>query len=255
MNFVYFARRAIFPVVFFVVSALLLGACGTIETDLTLRTNERFDAISQITVPVAVLALAGGAEAIESQFREIEQQAVVEGVEFSWGKERSGNADEVVYRISLSGTGYAALADTFGIQIESTQYDGKEALHVYAGPNYDLSEMEHTIRLHVGRILQTNNQRVDNNTIVWTGMETLEAIVTPASETGGLTVLLVSLVTVMVIVLAILLLRQRLVGRAATTTVPTEIARYGGVCPHCGQPTPPGTRFCMYCGNPLPGQG
>jgi hypothetical protein len=65
--------------------ALILSACGgTIETDLTLYSGDRFDATSRITTPVEGLMLVGGVEAIESQFKELEQQATAEGVKFSW---------------------------------------------------------------------------------------------------------------------------------------------------------------------------
>lgn len=234
------------------VFALLLSACGgTIETDLTLYNNERFDATSRITMPAESLMLVGGVEAIESQFRAMQQQAVAEGARFSWRKENAKNANEVAYRITLGGTGYDGLADSYNIKVQKTQYQGQEALFVFANPNYDLSGVQSTMRLHVGKILQTDNQRADNNTIVWTGTERLQAIVTPASSTNWLPVLLIVLAVAAVAALAFVILRRRPAGQvaAAVTTTP---AAAGGFCPSCGKPTQPGARFCMHCGQALP---
>lgn len=233
--------------------ALILSACGgTIETDLTLYTNDRFDATSRITTPVEGLMLIGGVEAIESQFRELEQQATAEGAKFSWRKENSKNANEVAYRISIGGTGYGSLADSYGINVQKTQYEGKDALSIAANPNYDLSGVQNTVRLHVGKILQTNNQRVGNNTIVWTGMETLQAIITPASSTNWLTILLIVLALAAVAALALVFLRRRPASQVVTTTSPSPVVQAGGFCAHCGQPTQAGARFCMSCGQAIP---
>lgn len=233
--------------------ALLLSACGgTIETDLTLYTGDRFDATSRITTPAQGLMLVGGVEAIESQFKEMEQQATAEGAKFSWRKESSRNADEIAYRISIGGTGYEALADAYGINVQKTQFQGKDALSITANPNYDLSGVQNTVRLHVGKILQTDNQRSGNNTIVWTGTESLLAIVTPASSTNWLTILLIVLAVAAVAALAFAFLRRRPASQVATATAAAPIATKGAFCPHCGQPTQPGAKFCMSCGQALP---
>ena len=232
---------------------LILSACGgTIETDLTLYAGDRFDATSRITTPVEGLMLVGGVEAIESQFRELEQQATAEGAKFSWRKENSKNANEVAYRITIGGTGYGSLADSYGIKVQKTQYEGKDALSITANPNHDLSGVQNTVRLHVGKVLQTNNQRADNNTIVWTGMETLQAVVTPASSTNWLTILLIVLAVAAVAALALVFLRRRPAGQVVTAAPSSTAVRGGGFCPHCGQPTQPGARFCMSCGQAIP---
>ena len=232
---------------------LLLSACGgSIETDLTLYSGDRFDATSRITVPAAGLALVGGVEAIESQFKEMEQQAVAEGARFSWRKENAKSADEIVYRISISGTGYENLPDSYGIDVQKTQYQGQDALSISASPNYDLSGVQNTVRLHVGKILQTDNPRSGNNTIVWTGADTLQAIVTPASSTNWLTILLVVLAVAAVAAIALVFLRRRPAGQLASVTTVAPVATKGAFCPHCGQPVQPGARFCMNCGQAIP---
>lgn len=233
--------------------ALILSACGgTIETDLTLYTNDRFDATSRITTPVEGLMLVGGVEAIESQFREMQQQAVAEGARFSWRKENAKNANEVTYRITIGGTGYDGLADSYGINVQKTQYQGKDALSITANPNYDLSGVQNTVRLHVGKILQTNSQRVGSNTIVWTGMETLQAIVTPASSANWLPVLLVILGVAAVIAITAVIFLRRPASQVVTSASPSPVVQAGGFCAHCGQPTQPGARFCMSCGQAIP---
>jgi hypothetical protein len=234
---------------------LILGACGgSIETDLTLYTGDRFEATSRITTPIEDLMLVGGAEAIESQFRILEQQAVSESAKFFWRKERSRNANEVVYRISVSGAGYEKLATSYGINVQKTRYQGQDALSISASPNYDLSGMQNTVRLHVGKILQTDNPRSGNNTIVWTGTERLQAIVTPASSTNWPTILLLVLALGAVAVGALIVWRRRPAGRVAAVVTATPAAA-GGFCPACGQPTQPGAGFCMHCGQALPPRG
>lgn len=236
--------------------ALSLAACGgTIETDLTLRTDERFDATSRITAPVAGLALVGGTEAIEAQFREMEQQAKAGGTKFTWRRENSRSADQIVYRVSLSGKGYEGLAQAYGVRVQKTQYQGQDALAVSSNPNYDLSGMESTVRLHVGKILQTNNRRSGNSTIIWSSTEKLQAIVTPASSTNWLTLVLIVLAVAAVAAIALLLLRRRPAGQVATATTTAAVARPGGFCPHCGQPASPGAKFCMHCGGAIPPRG
>ncbi len=243
-------------IVILVSFALILSACGgSVETDLTLLTGDRFDATSRIVVPAAGLALVGGTAAIESQFRQMEQQAAAEGARFSWRKESSRSADEIVYRISISGTGYENLGDSYGIKVTKIQYQGQDALSVSANPNYDLSGMQNTVRIHVGKILQTNNQRSDDNTIVWTGTETLQAIVTPASSTNWLTIMLVLLAVAAVAALALVFLRRRPAGQVAVAAAAVPVAGRGGFCPHCGQPTLPDAKFCMHCGQAIPPRG
>ena len=232
---------------------LLLSACGgSIETDLTLYTGDRYDATSRVSVPAAGLALVGGAGAIESQFKQMEQQAQAQGAKFSWRKENSKSADEIVYRISVGGTGYENLASSYSINIQKTQYQGQDALSISASPNYDLSGVQNTVRLHVGKILQTDNQRSGNNTIVWTGTEMLQAIVTPASSTNWLVILLVVLAVAAVAAIAFVVLRRRPASQAVTATTVAPIARAGAFCPHCGQPVQPGAKFCMSCGQAIP---
>jgi len=249
------ARRSAALIAILGLLVLLLSACGgSIETDLTLYTGDRFEATSRITTPVEGLMLVGGTEAIESQLRALEQQAVSEGVRFSWRKERSQNANEVVYRITIGGTGYENLADSYGINVEKTRYQGQDALSISASPNYDLSGMQNTVRLHVGKILQTDNPRSGNNTIVWTGTERLQAIVTPASSTNWPTILLLVLALGAVAVGALIVWRRRPAGRVAAVVTGAPAAT-GGFCPACGQPTQPGAGFCMHCGQALPPRG
>jgi predicted nucleic acid-binding Zn ribbon protein len=249
------ARRSAALIAILCSFVLLLSACGgSIETDLTLYTGDRFEATSRITTSVEGLMLVGGAETIEAQLREVEQQAVSENARFSWGKERSRNANEVVYRITVGGTGYEKLANLFGIDIQKTKYRGQDALSISAEPNYDLSDMQNTVRLHVGKILQTDNQRSGNNTIVWTGTERLQAIVTPASSTNWPTILLLVLALAAVAVGALIVWRRRPAGQVAAVVTATPAAA-GGFCPACGQPIQPGARFCMHCGQALPPRG
>lgn len=246
-------RQSAILIVILLSFALILSACGgTIETDLTLRTGERFDATSRITIPAQSAMLVGGVEAIESQFRELEQEAAAGGAKFSWRKESSKNANEIVYRITIGGKGYDALANSYGIKVQKTQYQGQDALSISANPNYDLSGVQSTVRLHVGKILQTKNRRLDDNTIVWTAPETLQAIVTPVGGTGWLAILIVVLAIAVVAALAVLFLRRRPAGRVATATTASSAAGRGGFCPHCGQPALPGARFCMHCGQAIP---
>lgn len=232
---------------------LILSACGgIIETDLTLYANDRFDATSRITLPAQSLMLIGGTEAIDSQFRELEQEAVAQGAKFSWRKENSKNVNEIVYRMTIGGTGYEGLADSFGIYVQKTEYNGQEALTVTASPNYDLSGAQNTVRLHVGKILETTNQRSDNNTILWSGTESLQAIVTPASSTNWLVILLVILAVAAVLALALIFLRRRSAGQPAMASRSVQRTASAGFCPHCGRPTQPGSRFCMNCGKAIP---
>ena len=104
----------------------------------------------------------------------------------------------------------------------------------------------------MGKILQTDNQRSGNNTIVWTGTEMLQAIVTPASSTNWLVILLVVLAVAAVAAIAFVVLRRRPASQAVTATTVTPIARAGAFCPHCGQPVQPGAKFCMSCGQAIP---
>lgn len=228
--------------------ALLLSACSiqSIDFDLTLYPDDRFDAHTRITLPAAALALVGS-EALEAQFEEMEQQAVGEGVKFSWRKERSGSADEVAYSIGMSGTGYDNLSE-FGIEVEKIQFEGKEALSVSASSPTDLYGAQSTFRLHVGKIIQTNNRRDGNSTIVWTGNDVLQAIVTPKGGTNWFTTILVILGVAAVVVIAFVFLRRRSLSPMAAVA---PITGRGAFCPHCGQPTLPDAKFCMSCGQSL----
>lgn len=241
-------------IVFLVILSLtvLLSACGgTMETDLTLYINDRFDAHIRATLPAAALALSGGAEALEAQFKEAEKQAASQDFEFSWRRERSGSADGVAYSFDMSGTGYENLSQ-FNIEVNKTQVEGEEALSVSAGRLTDLDDAQSTFRLHVGKIIETDNRRESNSTIVWTGDESLRAIVTPKSDTNWLPTILVILGIAAAAVVAFIFLRRRPIGRVVTATTTPPVVRTGRFCPHCGQPTQPDSRFCMSCGQAIP---
>ncbi len=228
---------------------LLLSACGgSIETDLTLFSDDRFDATSRIAVPASSLALLGGSAALDAQFEELEQQAVAEGAEVSWRKEGSKNPDEVVYRISVGGVGYEYLTEAYDIQVERITLDGQEALSVSANPSVDMYGTQNTVRLHVGKIIQTDNQRSGNNTIVWTGTDDLQAIVTPASSTNWLAIL-GGVIAVAALAAVVFVIRGRHSARRfSPLPVATPLATRGAFCPHCGQPIQAGAKFCMKCG-------
>jgi hypothetical protein len=246
------ARRLAQMLAVFLLASLLLNACGgTIETDLTLYTGDRFDAKSRITMPAASLALVGGTEALEAQFKQMQQQASSEGSKFSWRKERSNSPNEVVYSMSISGINYKNL-DAYNIQVQKTQYQGQDALSVAASSNYDLSGTQNTVRLHVGKIFQTNNARSGSSTILWTGSEPLQAIVTPKSSTNWLTILLVVLAVAAAAGVAIVVLRRRPSSQVVTSVTASPATTTGAFCPFCGQPTAPGARFCMSCGQAIP---
>ena len=236
----------------FLLAALLLSACGgTIETDLSLYSGDRFDARSRITVPAAALAMMGP-DAIESQFRELERQAQAENSKFTWRKEKSKSPDEVVYSISAGGAGYEGLAGAYNVKVQKIKYQGQDALSISASPNYDLSGVQNVLRLHVGKILQTNNMREGPSTIVWRGTDTLQAIVTPKGSANWLVILLVLLAVSAAAGAAYVVLHRRPSRQVVVSAVASSVARTGGFCPFCGQPATPGAKFCMSCGQAFP---
>jgi hypothetical protein len=232
---------------------LLLSACGgSVETDLTLYTGDRYEATSRLSVPAASLTLIGGAQAIESSLKQMEQKVKAEGATFSWRKENAKSANEVVYRIATSGAGYDRLTSDYNIRVQKVQWEGKDALSVSASPSADLYGTQSTLRLHVGKILQTDNQRSGANIIVWTGSEALQAVVTPASRTKWLVILLVILAVAALAAIVWVFLRRRPAGQVATASTAMPIIRTGAFCPHCGQQVQPGAKFCMSCGEVVP---
>lgn len=243
----------------YAVIGLVLGACeATVETDLTLRSNERFNATSRVKIPIEMLVSADATvEDIENQFRFTEAGAEYEDLKFSWRREKSQSPDEIVYLLSLSGKGYDSLNELFKLKIEKTILDDKEVLRVYAEPDAIAAEdMEHTLRLHVGRILQTNNYRMDDKTILWTGTDTLEAIVIPLGDLSWPVVLIGVLATATLAGLVVVLFsRRHSVRQVAQVPKPGSFAQSGWFCPNCGQPNSPGAKFCMHCGRALPPRG
>lgn len=247
-----FVKRSVILVAALLFLVLILSACtGITEADLTLYTKDRFDATMRVTLPATAVVLAGGAEAFEAQLKEYEKIAASEDIKFSWRRERSGSADGVAYSFDMSGTGYENLS-SFDIEVNKTQIEGEEALSVFARPLTSLDDAQSTLRLHVGKIIETDNRREGNSTIVWTGDDALRAIVTPKSDTNWLPTILVILGIAAAAVVAFIFLRRRPIGRVVAATTTPPVVRTGRFCPHCGQPTQPDSRFCMSCGQAIP---
>lgn len=229
---------------------LALSACGgSAEADLTLYPGGRFQAEIQVTVP-AIMTADLGPGVLDSRLREVEEQLKAENMTFSWRKGKSQNPDQAVYNISIGGQSYDSLDSVFSIAVEETNYQGQDALLITARPNRDLSDADSTIRLHVGKVLKTSNQVLGNNTVVWSGAESLEAIVTPASSMSWSAILLLILIVVAAGA-AYIVLRRRPARQAVSVAPPAPEVQPGRFCPHCGQPTQPGAKFCMHCGQSI----
>jgi hypothetical protein len=246
--------RRLSLMVFFLLFALLLSACGgSVKNDLTLFGGDRLDLSFRLSLSAADLSAEGGAGAIESQLKQIQQQAQAQGAKFSWRREDAQRAGEIAYRVTVGGASYEELVSTYNINIniQKTKYQGHDALSISAGPN-GMADVENPLRVHVGKILQTDNQRSGNNTIVWDGTDHLDAIVTPASRTNWPVILLVILAVAALAACVFVFLRRRPASKVAPNTTSAAPAARWGFCPHCGQPMQPGAKFCMDCGQVVP---
>jgi hypothetical protein len=232
--------------------SLLLSACGaTLETDLTLYTDERYAVTMTVTVSAEVLVVTGP-EAIKSQLNQFVAEAKAEGAQARWYQGRAKQAGSAVYVIEMNGKGYTSktIRDTF--RLTWLDYQGRKALKVETSPQSLSSGLAMgVVTLHAGEILASNGKKIGNDSVRWdTPVTGIQAIVIPKSQTSAWPIVGI-LIVLLILAAGGYFAHRRGYFRIGGGVVPAP-ALSGSFCPYCGQPTQPGARFCMSCGKELP---
>lgn len=262
--------RSFFLVVTLLLLVLLAAACGgTLETDVTLYSSGKWEASSRLQMPASALSLAGGASMLEQSFEQTVAEEAAKGVTFSYKAEKAGKSDALAYRLDMKGDDFATLTE-IGLNAEPTEYDGQEAWAISYSPTGDLSAMEQTMRVHVGKILMSETTQEDKGTLVGGSSRPINAVIIPKSPFNPWVIIFPVLAGVIIggAVFAFVRRKQGAASQPAPTAMPApsampaslaapyvprpQIAPAGGIaCPNCGKPTLPASKFCMNCGAPV----
>ena len=235
------------------IMATLLSACGAIlETDLTVYVDERYAITMTITAPTDAIALMGGPAALTSQLDQFVTEAKAQGAQAKWYQGKAKQAGSTVYVIEMSGKGFQSklIQDTF--RLTWVDYQVRKAVRFVMSPQSLSSGMGlGSITLHAGEVLSSNGKKIGSDSVRWENpIGGMQAVVIPKGQTSAL---LIAAILVVLLVLAAggyFAYRRgylRTSGSAVAAPVPS-----GGFCPHCGQPTQAGARFCMSCGKEIP---
>lgn len=241
-----------FGAILFVI--MFVTACGAVQTDLTLRSGERYEVVTTITVSSQALALAGGEASVTPQLDQIIAQAEASGASAKWRHGKGASGDQVVYVVEIAGQGYGPpFSDNFDAQ--PVQVNGKEALKVTVIPGAQLISGglgASTLIIRGGEILETNGVRTDKDAVTFNQVAMLSSGGTPyvilrprADVLAGIPWLYVGIGAGALLLLG---LTAFLIFR------PRPKKRVSGMifCPKCGAAQPRGARVCSRCHRPLP---
>ncbi|MBM4456488.1 MAG: zinc-ribbon domain-containing protein [Chloroflexi bacterium] len=78
----------------------------------------------------------------------------------------------------------------------------------------------------------------------------MQAIVIPKGQTSALLIVAI-LIVLLILAAGGYFAYRRGYLRTSSAAVPAPVSS-SGFCPHCGQPTQAGARFCMSCGKEIP---
>lgn len=236
------------------VVAAVVSACGAVQTDLTLYSDERYQVVTTITIPSQALVLAGGEAAVKPRLDQAVAQAQAGGATAKWSHGKSAASDQVVYVVEINGQGYGPpLSDDFDVQ--SVEVDGQQALKVTIIPGAQLISGglgASTLIVHGGQILETNGIQTEKDEATFTQVSVLSSSGTPyvilRPKVGFMAGFPWLYVGIGASALALLGLVAFLIFR------PRPKKNYAGTifCPKCGAAQPRGSRICVRCRRPLP---
>ena len=233
--------------------ATMLSACGAIlETDLTIYADERYATTMTITAPAETIAMVGGPAAMKSQLDQWAAEAKAQGAQAKWYQGKAKQAGNTVYVLEMSGKGFQSklIQDTF--RLTWVDYQGRKAVRFEMSPQSLSSGMGMgTITLHAVEILSSNGKKIGNDSFRWDNpISGIQATVMPKGQTSALLIVAI-LIVLLVLAAGGYFAYRRGYLRTSSSAIPAPVPS-GGFCPHCGQPTQAGARFCMNCGKEIP---
>ena len=189
------------PVVAVIIAVplLLSGCVGVITADVTLYSDEKWQANVDLTLTQEEVLMAGGEEAIESQLQfqiaEWEQQ----GNPGSWRKEYKEK--NVIYHLSVQGEGWSALNRAVFNNQAQIRYIDRGRVYFFLPLQSAFAQQPLTLRLTGGKIISSNADEVSGRTAIWYDVRSkggAEATLTEAGQSSpaclgsvGLVVLLI----------------------------------------------------------------
>ena len=250
------SRRETVPVRFGVIAtlsllALLLSACGAMETDLTVYADERFAVTTTMTVPTEVLAMAGGGAAIKSQLDQMVAEAKAQGAQVTWRQGKAKQAGNTAYIIEMNGKGFQSKLIQDAFRLSWLDYQGRRAVRFEMSPGAFGSDMLlSAVTLHAGEVLSTNGRKVSSDAVRWDNpVGSMQAIVIPKGRTSALLILGIVLMLSILVAGGYFAYRRGYLRMGGGATAAPGSS--GSFCLHCGQPIQAGARFCMSCGKEL----
>ena len=226
----------------------ILSSCGgNAVQEVKFLADERWEAQTEIGLPVEALTFIGSTSEIEQELDELIAQMETDGVEASWTTSRDDTT--IVYTVSSEGTGYALLNryvfdDDANITV--AEFEGNRQINFsYSTSRTAFSDGNYTLTLQGGEIISSNGILLDNDTVQWVNPSgRLEATLTESST---------SFFGFLLRAFGVLLLLGLLGGAAFAGYLWYQQRQKSGqtvFCPHCGTAMVSQAKFCPSCGKP-----
>jgi len=219
-----------------VLMVVLLSGCFHVRQEVTLKADDNWDGVMEITFPASAVEQIGEEQLLMSQedMEEGTAEAEAKGIEAEFEMRKEDNGD-VVWRMTYSGQGMALLNEALFEDVTAFTADENGRVKFYYDPG-EITEMtsmggSYTFVLNVGKVHSSNATETEGNTLIWenpTGP--LEAEVEAGAAGGGLSVgiiillVVLGLVVIAVVVVLLLYLRGKQAQAPAAPAVSPPVA-------------------------------
>lgn len=246
---------------------LVLSACIpilSIDEELKLGANENWVLDITFLIPAEVAPEMN--QIIQEALNENLQDIQSEGVDIDWESHKPDREGNIPYVITMKGGSYDQLNDGLlgnTAVVSTTQVSGKERLVFKLNSGGGLvggGIAPETFTLQGGRVLETNGNKLNNNTVMWDdSYYTFEAVMEMPSN-SSLTVLWIILIAAVLAGSGYYFYRKNTNRKPSSYPPVSEWSRYDQpaetnfqqrnrrYCPNCGNEMPAGAIFCPNCG-------
>lgn len=189
------------------VFGLFLSACGVVESDITVYNNNRFEQEVILSFSRDEIATTGGIDEVEMELEDLVSRMSLEGLDAKWQKIEDRQDNTYKYKLRLSKTDLSK-AESLGITWQAVDYNQRKVFR-FEYPEFlalSTSTISSTLTLHAGKILESNGNMIDEQTVRWVNPGDVPyAIVEPKSSVSWLPLILAFLILAFVFAMILVL--------------------------------------------------